>query len=249
MRKKIIAGNYKMNLTINEAEDFVESIKGSINTNEVDVVICPNVTCLDRLFDLLQGTNISLGAQNVYCENAGAYTGETSPSMLYAVGCDYCIVGHSERREIFGETNDLINKKVIKLLEKGIKPILCVGETLNQREDGSLYEVIKTQVTECLNEVSKNDVQTSVIIAYEPIWAIGTGVTATSAQAEEMCKYIREEVAKIYDEITADKVRIQYGGSVNPKNAAEILNMPNIDGALVGGAAIKNDFIGVVNFE
>ena len=248
MRKKIIAGNYKMNLTANIAEDFVSSIMDNINTTQVDVVICPNNTCLDRISSLIEDTNIKLGAQNVYYETAGAYTGETSVDMIYSVGCDYCIVGHSERRQLFGETNEIINKKVHSVIAKDMVAILCVGETLEERKTNKLYEVISKQLKECLKDISECSMK-NIVIAYEPIWAIGTGVTATKDEAEDMCKYIRYEIEKIYNSRVSNDIRIQYGGSVNPSNAKEILTMPNIDGALVGGASIKNDFVAIVNFD
>ena len=248
MRKKIIAGNWKMNYCVNKAEAFVDEIKDTINTNEVDVVICPNFMALDRISDLLDGTNIKLGAQNVYPEEKGAYTGETSVKMLAAIGVDYCIVGHSERRQYFNETDEFVNKKAKKLLEVGISPIVCVGETLEERENGKMFEVVENQVRNSLADIAKEEIATKVVIAYEPIWAIGTGKTATAEQANEMCKYIRDVVAKMYDEDTAQKVRIQYGGSVKPNNASEILNMSDIDGALVGGASLTNDFVAIVNY-
>ncbi len=248
MRKKIIAGNWKMNYCVNKAEEFVSQIKDTINTDEVDVVICPNFVSLDRISDLIDGTNIKLGAQNVFYEDKGAYTGETSVNMLAAVGVNYCIVGHSERRQYFNETNEIVNKKAKKLLEKDISPIVCVGETLEEREESKMFEVVEKQVKESLNEIDKNSIENKVVIAYEPIWAIGTGKTATAEQANEMCKYIRDVISKMYDEDTAQKVRIQYGGSVKPSNANEILNMSDIDGALVGGASLTNDFVAIVNY-
>ncbi len=248
MRKKIIAGNWKMNYCVNKAEEFVSQIKDTINTNEVDVVICPNFVALDRISDLIDGTNISLGAQNVYFEDKGAYTGETSVNMLAAVGVKYCIVGHSERRQYFNETNEIVNKKAKKLLEKDISPIVCVGETLEERESNKMFEVVEKQVKESLDGIENISIANKVIVAYEPIWAIGTGKTATAQQANEMCKYIRDVISKMYDEETAQKVRIQYGGSVKPNNANEILNMSDIDGALVGGASLTNDFVAIVNY-
>lgn len=248
MRKKIIAGNWKMNYCVNKAEEFVSQIKDTINTDEVDVVICPNFVSLDRISDLIYGTNIKLGAQNVYFEDKGAYTGETSVNMLAAVGVSYCIVGHSERRQYFNETDEIVNKKAKKLLEKDIAPIVCVGETLEERESEKMYEVVEKQVRNSLDGIDKELVMNKVVIAYEPIWAIGTGKTATAEQANEMCKYIREVIAKMYDEETSQKVRIQYGGSVKPSNASEILNMSDIDGALVGGASLTNDFVAIVNY-
>ena len=248
MRKKIIAGNWKMNYCVNKAEDFVSEIKDAINTDEVDVVICPNFVALDRLSDILDGTNIKLGAQNVHTEDKGAYTGETSVNMLAAVGVKYCIVGHSERRQYFAETNEIVNKKAKKLLEKDINPIVCVGETLEEREANTMFDVVEKQVRESLDGIEEAQMKRNVVIAYEPIWAIGTGKTATAEQANEMCKFIREVVAKMYNESVAEAVRIQYGGSVKPANANEILNMSDIDGALVGGASLTNDFVAIVNY-
>lgn len=248
MRKKIIAGNWKMNYCVNEGEAFVEEIKNTINTDEVDVVICPNLVSLERIGDSLEGTNIKLGAQNVHFEEKGAYTGETSVNMLAAVGVNYCIVGHSERRQYFGETDEIVNKKAKKLLEKDIYPIVCVGESLEERESNKMFEVVEKEVKDSLDGIDKELVADKVVIAYEPIWAIGTGKTATAEQANEMCKFIRAVVAKMYDANTAEKVRIQYGGSVKPSNANEILNMSDIDGALVGGASLTNDFVAIVNY-
>ena len=248
MRKKIIAGNWKMNYTTLQAENFINEIKDRINTDEVDVVVCPNFVSLETVSNLIDNTNIFLGAQNVHIEDKGAYTGETSADMLLSVNVKYCIVGHSERRTLFNETNEIVNKKAIKLLEKDIIPIICVGETLEQREQGKEFEVIEKQVIECLKDISEDNIKRNVVIAYEPIWAIGTGKTATSEQAENMCKFIRDVVAKIYNENISNNLRIQYGGSVKPSNAAEILNMDNIDGALVGGASLTNDFVSIVNY-
>lgn len=248
MRKKIIAGNWKMNYCVNKAESFVSEIKDTINTDEVDVVICPNLVSLDRVSDLIDDTNIKLGAQNVYFEDKGAYTGETSVNMLAAVGVEYCIVGHSERRQYFNETDEIVNKKAKKLLEKDIAPIVCVGETLEERESNKMFEIVEKQVRSSLEGIEKESMNKKVVIAYEPIWAIGTGKTATAEQANEMCKFIRGVVSKMYDESTAENVRIQYGGSVKPSNANEILNMSDIDGALVGGASLTNDFVAIVNY-
>lgn len=248
MRKKIIAGNWKMNYCVNKAEDFVSEIAKTIDTDEVDVVICPNFVALDRIDELISETNIKLGAQNVYFEDKGAYTGETSATMLAAVGVEYCIVGHSERRQYFKETNEIVNKKAKKLLEVAINPIVCVGETLEERESEKMFEVVKKQVEESLSGIDKSMLKKNVVIAYEPIWAIGTGKTATAEQANEMCKYIRSVVKDMTDEETAQSIRIQYGGSVKPSNASEILNMSDIDGALVGGASLTNDFVAIVNY-
>lgn len=249
MRKKIIAGNWKMNYTMLQSQTFIDEIQDSINTKEVDVVICPNFVVLSEVIDMLEETNISVGAQNVYFEDNGAYTGEVSAEMLLSVGAKYCIVGHSERRQYFKETSEEVNKKAKKLLEKDIKPIVCVGETLEQRNSNEMFNVIAKQIEESLKDIETFYMQKDVVVAYEPVWAIGTGVTATSAQAEEMCKFIRENIAKIYDDSIAQKVRILYGGSVKPSNAKEILEMDNIDGALVGGASLTKDFVAIVNYQ
>lgn len=248
MRKKIIAGNWKMNNTISEAENFVSSIIDRINVDDVDVVICPNFVCLETVGNLLDGKKVSLGAQNVYFEEKGAYTGEVSADMLVSAFVDYTIVGHSERRTYFGETDEDVNKKVKILLSRDIKPIICVGETLEQREEGKHLNLVKMQVINALKDIDEKSVSEKVVIAYEPIWAIGTGKTASAEEANEMCKFIRSVIAEIYSEKVAQKVRIQYGGSVNSKNASEILNMSDIDGALVGGASLKEDFVSIVNF-
>lgn len=248
MRKKIIAGNWKMNNTVLQAESFISEIKDRINTEDVDVVICPNFVSLETVSNLIDYTNIKLGAQNVYIEDKGAYTGETSADMLLSVNVEYCIVGHSERRNIFNENDEMVNKKVHKLIENSIKPILCVGETIEQREKEEQYKIVEEQVINCLKDVKEDDVKNNVVIAYEPIWAIGTGKTATSEQAEDMCKYIRNVIEKKYNTKIAKSVRIIYGGSVKSSNASEILNMENIDGALVGGASITNDFVAIVNY-
>lgn len=249
MRKKIIAGNWKMNNLVNEAEFFVNEIKDRINVSDIDVVICPNYLCIDRLSSILENTNIHLGAQNVYYEDNGAYTGEVSAKMLAAVNVEYCIVGHSERRTLFEETNKITNMKSKKLLEVGINPIVCVGETLEERNSKKMFEVIEEQVINSLDGICKESLKKNVVIAYEPIWAIGTGITATSEQAEEMCKFIRDIITNKYSKAVSDNIRILYGGSVKKENAKEILTMENIDGALVGGASLKNDFVAIVNYD
>lgn len=248
MRKKLIVGNWKMNYTITEAESFVESIKDKINVDYVDVVICPNFVSLNNISNVLEGTNIKLGAQNVYPEDKGAYTGEISAPMLVSAFVDYCIIGHSERRSIFNESNEFINKKAKKLLENNIKPIICVGETLEERESGKMFDVVSKQLLECIEDISKDEMEKNVIVAYEPIWAIGTGKTASSDDANKMCNFIRKSIEEKYGSKTAEKIRILYGGSVNPTNAKEILEMEDIDGALVGGASLKNDFVAIVNY-
>lgn len=248
MRKKLIVANYKMNYTISGAEDFIESIKGSINTPFVDVVICPNFVALDRVNDILEGTNIMLGAQNVHFESKGAYTGETSVDMLISCNVKYVIVGHSERREMFFETDEIVNKKIKRVTEKDLNAILCVGESLKVREDGKHKEFVKNQIIKALDGIQENTLARNIVIAYEPIWAIGTGKTAKKEEAEEMCNYIREVIASLYSEKTAEKIRILYGGSVKSSNAHEIIDSENIDGALVGGASLTNEFTAIVNY-
>ena len=247
MRKKIVAGNWKMNKTPQEALALVELLKDKVNTDKVDVVFCVPAVDLIPVLDAVKGTNIAIGAQNMFYEESGAYTGEISPSMLTEIGVKYVVIGHSERREYFAETDETVNKKVKKAIEHGITPIMCCGETLAQRELGIAVDFIRTQIKSGLAGVSADDVK-KVVIAYEPIWAIGTGKTATSEQAEEICAAIRTVLGEVYGSETAEEVRIQYGGSVNGKNAAELFGMPNIDGGLVGGASLKEDFSQIVNY-
>lgn len=247
MRKKIIAGNWKMNKNHNEAIALVESLKSGINTDKSDVVLCVPFVDLMVVSKAIDGTNINLGAQNIYFEDSGAYTGEISACMLKELGVKYVIIGHSERRSYFGETDETINKKVKKALEYNIFPILCVGESLEERELDITIELIRIQVKKALFGISKEDAK-KVIIAYEPIWAIGTGKVATKEQAEEVCKNIRIVIEEIYGKDVSDMIRIQYGGSVTGDSANELFNMPNIDGGLVGGASLKEDFIKVVNY-
>ena len=241
MRKKIIAGNWKMNKTPKEALELIEMLKSKVDTDKADVVFCVPYIDLIPASDALKGTNISLGAQNMFYEENGAYTGEISPSMLKEVGVKYVIIGHSERRSYFAETDEMINKKIKKALEHDLIPILCVGESLDQREDGIFIEFIRTQIKKAFLGISSEQAK-KVVIAYEPIWAIGTGKTASNEQAEEICYVIRQAISEIYSKEVADVIRIQYGGSVNEKNAADLFAMPNIDGGLVGGASLKVDF-------
>ncbi|RDY24389.1 triose-phosphate isomerase [Romboutsia maritimum] len=248
MRKPIIAGNWKMHKTIKEALEFVNDVKGKVNNTDVEAVICAPFTLLKDLKEATQGTNIKIGAQNMHFEEKGAFTGEISPLMLKELDMDYVVIGHSERRQYFNETNEAVNKKVLKALEVKIDPIVCVGETLEQREANQTKDICKVQVEEGLKNVANEDLH-KVVIAYEPIWAIGTGKTATAQQANEVISYIREVVTGVYGKELADKVRIQYGGSVKPSNVSEIMNQSDIDGALVGGASLKSsDFIELVNF-
>ncbi len=247
MRKKIVAGNWKMNKTPKEALELVELLKDKVNTDKVDVVFCVPAVDLIPVLDAVKGTNIAIGAQNMFYEESGAYTGEISPAMLTEIGVKYVVIGHSERREYFAETDETVNKKVKKALEHGITPIMCCGETLEQRELGIAVDFIRTQIKSGLAGVSAEDVK-KVVIAYEPIWAIGTGKTATSEQAEEICCAIRVVLGEVYGKEVAEEVRIQYGGSVNGKNASELFGMPNIDGGLVGGASLKDEFAQIVNY-
>ena len=247
MRKKIIAGNWKMNKTPAEAVELAKMLKDKVNTDEKDVVFCVPAIDIIPVGEVLKGTNIALGAENVYFEESGAYTGEISPLMLKEAGVKYVIIGHSERREYFGETDETVNKKVKKVLEHGMIPIICCGETLTQREMNITIEHIRIQIKKGLYGLGASDAE-KVVIAYEPIWAIGTGKTATSQQAQEVCAAIRQVVKEIYSQATAEKIRIQYGGSVNGKNAAELFAMNDIDGGLVGGASLKEEFEQIVNY-
>lgn len=247
MRKKIIAGNWKMNKTPKEAIELVNLLKDKVNTNKVDVVFCVPAVDLIPVLEAVKGTDIAIGAQNMFYEESGAYTGEISPKMLEEIGVKYVVIGHSERREYFAETDATVNKKVKKALEHNITPIMCCGETLEQRELGIAIDFVRTQVKSGLAGLSADEVK-KVVIAYEPIWAIGTGKTATSEQAQEICKAVRTVVAEVYGQETANEVRVQYGGSVNGKNAAELFGMADIDGGLVGGASLKEDFAQIVNY-
>lgn len=248
MRKPIIAGNWKMNKTIKEAVAFVEAIKDQVKNTEVEVVLCAPATMLAPMKAAAKGSNVKIGAQNMHYEASGAFTGELSAEMLTEIEMDYVIIGHSERRQYFNETNETVNKKVKKALEVNIRPILCCGETLEEREAGSMESVVKAQIVEGLKEISADDMP-KVVIAYEPIWAIGTGVTASSTQANDAIAFIRTIVANLYTEAVSEEIQIQYGGSVKPANVEEIMNQSDIDGALVGGASLQPDsFMSLVNF-
>jgi triosephosphate isomerase len=249
MRKKFVAGNWKMYKTTAEALAFAEAFKKLYKDVGAEVAVCAPFTQLAALKDAFAGTGVKLGAQNVHFEEKGAYTGEISVGMLREIGVDYTIVGHSERREYFAETDETVNKKLHRLYTHGILPILCVGENLAQRDEGRAETVVETQIGKDLAGLGKTEIK-QLTIAYEPIWAIGTGRTATPEQAQEMCAFIRKTVASLYDADTADKLRVQYGGSVKPENAAEILSKADVDGALVGGASlVPEDFIKIVNFQ
>ena len=248
MRKKIVAGNWKMNKTPSEAVALINELKPLVQNDDVDVVFCVPAIDIVPAMEAANGTNINIGAENMYFEESGAYTGEIAPNMLVDVGVKYVIIGHSERREYFAETDETVNKKVLKAFEHGITPIICCGETLTQREQGITIDWIRQQIKIAFLNVTADQAKTAVI-AYEPIWAIGTGKTATSDQAEEVCAAIRECIKEVYDEATAEAIRIQYGGSMNAGNAAELLAKPDIDGGLVGGASLKPDFGKIVNYN
>lgn len=248
MRYPFIAGNWKMYKTTSEARQFADEFKKIYEPSDVRVAIFAPFTQLATLAEEFKGSGIGLGAQNVHYEKEGAFTGEISIPMLQEIGVQYCIVGHSERRQYFNESDETVNRKAKALLEAGITPIICVGENLFQREHNYQDKLVAEQVANALEGIPAEDAA-KVVIAYEPIWAIGTGRTATPIQANHMCEVIRDEITEIYDEDTADKVVIQYGGSVKPENASEILNMEEIDGALVGGASLEPlKFIEIVNF-
>ncbi|MBR1634159.1 MAG: triose-phosphate isomerase [Lachnospiraceae bacterium] len=247
-RRQIIAGNWKMNKTPSEAVALAKELIPLVKNDDVDVVFCVPAIDIVPVVEAVKDTNIGVGAENLYIEDSGAYTGEISADMIKDAGAKYVIIGHSERREYFNESDEFLNKKVKKALEKDLIPILCCGETLEQREMGVTIDFVRFQIKSDLVGISADDAK-KVVIAYEPIWAIGTGKTATSDQAEEVCAAIRECLAEIYDQATADAIRIQYGGSMNAGNAKELLAKPNIDGGLVGGASLKADFGKVVNPE
>jgi triosephosphate isomerase len=248
MRRKIIAGNWKMNKTPAETVALINELKPLVVTEEADVVFCVPSVCLTTALEAAKGTNIAIGAQNMYFEESGAFTGEISPGMLTSIGVKYVIIGHSERREYFAETDETVNKKVLKAFEHGLTPIICCGESLKQREQGITIDWIRQQIKIAFLNVTAEQAKTAVI-AYEPIWAIGTGKVATTEQAEEVCKAIRECIAEIYCDKTAAEIRIQYGGSVTAASAADLFSQPDIDGGLVGGASLKADFGKIVNYK
>ena len=249
MRKKVIAGNWKMNKLPNEAIDFIAELTPLVKDTENEVVIC--VPYIDLFYSLMhaQGTNIKIGTQNMHYEEKGAYTGEVSGEMLKSIGVEYVIIGHSERRAYYGETDETVNKKLKKALKLELKPIVCVGESLEEREAGKAKEIVTTQTKLALEGLKNNEVE-KTIIAYEPIWAIGTGKTATKEDANETIKWIREEIEKIYGKEVANSVIIQYGGSVKSGNAKELFEMSDIDGGLVGGASLDaQEFAKIVNYN
>ena len=247
MRKPIIAGNWKMNKTPAEGVALVNDLKPLVADAECDVVVCVPATDIYAVAEAVKGSNVHLGAQNVHFAESGAYTGEISADMLLALGVEYVIIGHSERRQYFGETDETVNKRTLTALAKGLIPIVCIGETLEERQTGKTEEVLSRQVIEGLKGVE--DI-TKLVIAYEPVWAIGTGVTATSEQANETIGYIRKVVAETFCPKCAAAVRIQYGGSMKGSNAKELMAQPEIDGGLIGGASLKAaDFAQVVNYN
>ncbi len=248
MKYPFICGNWKMYKTIAEAKQFADEFKQLYKDTDVKAAICAPFPQLMALVDLFKGTGIGVGAQNCHYEQEGAFTGEVSVPMLKEIGVDYCIVGHSERRQYFNETDETVNLKLKALLKADITPILCVGENLTEREENNQVKVVSGQLEKDLEGISGDDVS-KLVIAYEPIWAIGTGKTASPEQALEMCSAVRKTLIKLYDDSVADRVVIQYGGSVKPENAPEIMNMPEIDGCLVGGASLKaSNFIEIINF-
>ena len=241
MRTTVIAGNWKMNKTVAEAVALASEIKEKVaGVENVKIIVCPVFTAVKSVADVLKGSNVKVGAQDMYWETSGAYTGEVSGEMLLEAGAEYVIIGHSERRQYFGETNETVNKKLKKALSIGLKPIVCIGETLADRESGATEAVVEKQVREGFVGLTAEEMK-GTIIAYEPVWAIGTGKTATAEQAEAVHAFVRNLVAQLWDKETADAVVIQYGGSMKPENVASLLAQPDIDGGLIGGAALKAD--------
>ena len=249
MRKKVIAGNWKMNMLPNEAIDFIQELTPLVKNTKNEVILCVPYTDLFYALLHVQGTNIKIGAQNMHWEEKGAYTGEVSAPMLKSIGVEYVIIGHSERRQYFAETDETVNKKIKSALAHGLKPIVCVGETLEQREAGETEKIVTNQIAKAFEGIASEALE-KIIVAYEPIWAIGTGKTATSEQANDAIKSIRDKICQIYGQKVGNGVIIQYGGSVKSSNAKEIFEMSDIDGGLVGGASLKPDeFAKIVNYR
>lgn len=249
MRKPIIAGNWKMFKTAAETKEFFENLKPLVKDAKAEVLVCPPFTSLETAANASQGTNIMVGSQNMHWEEEGAFTGEIAPGMLTALGITYTIIGHSERRQYFGETDEAVNKKVKAALKHGLLPIVCVGESLEEREQGISKDVCRRQVEQGLVGIESSEAA-KLVVAYEPIWAIGTGKTASAADAQEVIGYIRQVLGEMFGQETAGKIRIQYGGSVKPANIKELMAQPDIDGALVGGASLQPDsFAAIVNFD
>lgn len=248
MRRKIVAGNWKMNMTPSQAVALIEELKPLVVSEDVDVVFCVPAIDIIPAVEVVKGTNIHIGAENMYFEEKGAFTGEIAPDMLTDAGVEYVIIGHSERREYFAETNETVNKKVLKAFEHGLTPIICCGESLTQREQGITIDWIRQQIKIAFLNVTAEQAAKAVI-AYEPIWAIGTGKVATTEQAQEVCSAIRVCIKELYDDATAEAIRIQYGGSVSASSAPELFAQADIDGGLVGGASLKKDFGAIVNYR
>jgi triosephosphate isomerase len=249
-RLPFIAGNWKMNKTVEESLDLVRQLKASLsNIEEVEVAVAPPFTALYAVSQELRGSSIRLAAQNLFHEEKGAFTGEVSPLMLKEIGCQYVIIGHSERRQFFGETDETVNRRIKAALSQNLKPIFCIGETKKEREEGKTFLVIKRQLEGGLKDIGEEGVK-GIVIAYEPVWAIGTGKTATPEQAEEVHRFIRERLTRLYPREIGERTRIQYGGSVTPENIKGLMNQENIDGALVGGASLKSEiFSKIVRFK
>ncbi|MBR0085096.1 MAG: triose-phosphate isomerase [Lachnospiraceae bacterium] len=248
MRKKLAAGNWKMNKTHLEAVELIEQLKELVKDTDSDVVLCVPAIDIISCVNAAKGSNIKIGAQNIYFKDSGAFTGEISADMVLAAGAAYTIIGHSERRQYFAETDETVNLKVKKAVEKGLVPIICCGETIELRERGITIDLVRQQIKAAYYQVSAEEALRTVI-AYEPIWAIGTGKVATADQAEEVCKAIRECICELYGKDVSEALRILYGGSVTADNAAELFNMPDIDGGLVGGASLKTDFSKIANYN
>jgi triosephosphate isomerase len=250
MRKPMIAGNWKLHKTISEATSLVSELIPAVASNQnVEIVVAPVYTALSKVAETLADSNIKLAAQNCYPEPQGAFTGEVSPLLLKDAGCEYVIIGHSERRQLFAETDKSVNSKALALAESGLGTIFCIGETLEERESGKMFDVLRQQVTAGLKDLTAKQMQT-VVVAYEPVWAIGTGKVATDEQAQEVHAFIRGLLAELYDAQTAAATRILYGGSVKPGNVDGLMTQPDVDGALVGGASLKaDDFARIANFE
>ncbi|WP_129721262.1 triose-phosphate isomerase [Xylanivirga thermophila] len=248
MRTPIIAGNWKMNKTPSEAAVLIDELKPLVKDTQVEVVVCPPFVCLPIVAEAIKGSNIKLGAQNMHFEEQGAYTGEVSPIMLKELGVEYVIIGHSERRQYFAETDLTVNKKVLKAFSHGLTPIVCVGETLEQREQSITADLVSMQTKIAMGGLTKEQAE-KIVIAYEPIWAIGTGKTASAQEANEVIGIIRNTIKEMFGQDVSEKVRIQYGGSMKPQNAKELMAMPEIDGGLIGGASLKaQDFASIVNY-
>jgi triosephosphate isomerase len=250
MRIPMIAGNWKMHLTRKEAKDLASSIKKGLDPDlKHEVLLAPTFTNLEVVKNAIENSGILLSAQNMCWEEKGAFTGEVSPIQLKDIGCDYVIIGHSERRKIFGETDEILNKKIKSALKNSLKIIFCIGETLEERENQQTYRILQTQLQNGLKEISKDEIS-KIVIAYEPVWAIGTGKTATPDQAEDAHIFVRKEMERLYDKNTSDNIRILYGGSVKAENIDELMSRPNIDGALVGGESLKADkFLRVIHYQ